>query len=118
MNKVFIPHQFCTLNKYIAAMNRNRYIGNKIKQDETEIARLHFIGKKFDTPCYIKFRWFVKDKRTDPDNIAFAKKYILDGIVKAKSIPDDTMRHILGFTDEFIIDKNNVGVEVTISIDK
>lgn len=112
MIKIFIPHQFTTLNQHIAANNSNRYKAAKIKRDETYQAKVHFIGKKIETPCTIKFIWHVKNMRTDPDNIAFAKKYILDGMVTAGALPDDTMKHIKGFTDEFIVDKDNVGVEI------
>lgn len=110
MTKIFIPYQFTTLNKYIAALNRNRYIGNNIKKKETEVARLHFIGKKFDTPCKIHLHWVLKDKRTDLDNIQFSTKYILDGMVKAKAIPDDSLKYVVGISHSYEIDKTNVGV--------
>jgi Holliday junction resolvase RusA-like endonuclease len=109
---IYIPFQFTTLNKYINAERTNKYIGAKIKREETEIARLYFIGKTFTSPLEIKFKWYVKDMRTDPDNICFSKKMILDGMVKAKFIPNDNLKHIKGFQDVFIVNKNKVGVEV------
>jgi len=67
---------------------------------------------KLDVPCRLKFTWRVKNKRVDLDNCAFAKKYVLDGFVKAGLIPDDSMKYITEFTDTFVVDKN-VGVDIT-----
>lgn len=115
MNSLFIPHQFITLNQYILKERGNRFAASKIKKDETHIAYLHSRGFEFKTPCRLQFTWYVKNKRTDPDNIAFGKKFILDGMVKAGVMPDDTFKHIIGFTDEFIVDKDNVGVKISVS---
>jgi Holliday junction resolvase RusA-like endonuclease len=109
---MFIPHQFTTLNQYIKAERTNRYISAKIKREETLLAESYFIGEKYKTPLRIKFIWHIKDKRTDPDNIAFCKKFILDGMVNSKAIENDSIKYIKGFEDEFIIDKDNIGVEV------
>ena len=109
-----INHRFTSLNKYINAERRNRHIAAKIKKDETNIAYVSLIGKQpIDTPCKLKFTWYIKDKRTDADNICFAKKYILDGMMKAELIENDSLQYITGFTDEFVIDKNErVEIEV------
>ena len=56
----------------------------------------------------------MQNKRKDKDNIAFAKKFILDGMIQAKLIQNDGWKEISGFTDEFHVDKNNPRVEVTI----
>ena len=109
---VKIPYSFTTLNQYINAERSNRFNGAKIKRDDTELARLHFIGKKIKTPCRVHFEWHVKDMRTDPDNISsFGTKVILDGAVKAKALPDDSIKHIKGFTHEFVKD-DFVGVVI------
>ena len=111
--KYTIYYDFTTLNKYITAMNRNRYIGNKIKHKETEVVRLALLNKPpFKTPCRVKFTWLRTNKKTDADNIAFCKKYILDGMQLAKIIPNDSIKHITGFIDEFVIsDKEGVIIE-------
>ena len=64
-----------------------------------------------ESPATIRFTWHVKNRKSDPDNIAFAKKYVLDGMVKAGIIPDDTHRYIKGFEDRFVISAKE-GVEV------
>jgi hypothetical protein len=53
--------------------------------------------------------------RRDPDGLrGFMVKYILDGLVKAKIIPDDNAKFIVGFEDNFILDRDNPGVDVTL----
>jgi len=63
---------------------------------------------------HLEFFWYTKNKRKDPDNVAFAKKYILDGIKEAGIIPDDSMTYIVSFADFFHIDTKNPRVEVHI----
>lgn len=94
------------LNRYIAALNSNRYSGNTIKQRETDwvhyeckIQKLKPIKKKVK----IDFFWYIENKRKDPDNISF-KKSILDGLVRAGILKDDGLDEIEGFSDTFIVD--------------
>jgi hypothetical protein len=98
----------------INANRGNYHAGNKIKKTETEFVRLTTLNKTpFKTPCRLKFTWLIKDRKTDPDNSASAKKQILDGLVKSKIIPNDTHRYLLGFQDEFeLSDKAGVRIEV------
>ena len=97
---VSIPHRFVSLNDYINAERTNRYMAAKIKKSETAIAKEAFSRLPSINKLYtVRFTWFVKDKRRDLDNIAFAKKYILDGAVDAGFIPGDNMKYIIGFED-------------------
>ncbi len=52
-----------------------------------------------DYPVTVEFVWFEKDSRRDLDNIAFAKKFILDAMVKMGTLKDDSQKYIQGFTD-------------------
>jgi len=110
---MFIKGKFTSLNEYIRAERTNMYISAKIKKRETEMVRVQVLNKKIETPAIIKMTWHIKNKRIDPDNIAFAKKFVLDGLVKANVIPDDTFKHIVGFVDYFVLsDKEGVEIEV------
>ena len=62
----------------------------------------------------LKFMWYMKDKRKDPDNFVFAKKHIIDGLVKAGVIPNDGWNEIASFSDSWAVDKKNPRVEVEI----
>ena len=118
--KIFIPGEFVTLNKYIAANNNSRYEANEIKQVETERARLAGLNwladpknKPIDVyPVQVEFFWSRLDEKTDPDNIAFGAKYILDGLVLARVLAGDRWKHIQSISHEFKIDHIIQGVEI------
>lgn len=114
---VTIPGQLTNLNKYINAERTSRYAAARIKKEETDRCTWAFKGIKPITkpPITIDFKWYVPNKRQDPDNVAFAKKFILDGMVKAGVIPNDGMNWILTLTDFFLFDKENPRVEVIFS---
>ena len=111
-----VDYSFTKLNEYIEAERTHRNKAATIKKMETEYARLHFLGIKIQTPCRVKFIWHVENRRRDPDNIAFAKKYILDGMVAAGAIPNDNLCHIIGLQDEFVVDGKDY-VEVCVNDD-
>ena len=105
------------LNEYVDICRQNRFQAANFKK-EIEEDCLIFIkaglrGKTF-TQVGITFTWFEKDKRRDKDNIAFAKKFILDAMQKGKIIVNDGWSQIKYFKDEFEIDKSNPRVEVII----
>ncbi len=52
-------------------------------------------------PVELSFFWFRKDQRTDPDNIAFSAKFILDGFVQAGLLKSDGWKFIRSIHHEF-----------------
>lgn len=68
------------------------------------------VRKQVNIHCH----WICKNKRKDKDNIAFAVKFILDGLIKAKIIPNDNWKWIGDISHSFEVDKHNVGVVVTL----
>ena len=70
--------------------------------------------KPIKHPVHMTFTWFEQHKQRDKDNVAFAKKYILDALQKAEILPNDNNKYILGFSDQFIYDGKTWGVRVTI----
>ena len=117
--KIVIDFKFTTLNEYIKierSPNKWGYIkANNVKSEQTDIIKYFCKGKTWMSyPCKIKFTWHVKDKRKDLDNIAFAKKFILDGLVKAGTLKNDNLNHITGFSDEVVFDdKEYVELEIS-----
>ena len=116
-----IPGHLTTLNEHINANNRNRYIAAKIKKEETETVMYEVMnqmrrgGFKIEKyPITIHFKWFRMNKKSDPDNISFAKKYILDGMQKAGLIENDGWKQIRGFSDSFHIDTEKPRTEIYI----
>lgn len=111
--KITIPGEFTDLNTYIRAERTPRVghlLASKIKHEETD--RLAYTQGKVHRLTTVHFTWICKNKKKDPDNIAFAKKFILDGLVKAGVLENDGWKHIKGFTDMFKVDKDNPRVEV------
>lgn len=112
--RIFIPHRLAGLNDLIGAINRNRFLGNQLKQQETNLVALYAKKLKPCThPVFVSFKYCEPNAKRDPDNIVAAKKFILDGLVVAKILPNDTQKWILGFTDTWEVSKK-VGVEITI----
>ena len=67
-----------------------------------------------DYPVKLEFIWYCDSRRRDPDNIASAKKFIIDGLVQAGILKKDGWKQIKGFVDKFEYDKINPRVEIWI----
>lgn len=100
---VLIKHDFGTLNDHDNANRSNAHKGSKLKKLKTDVACVHFLGKKYKTPCIVKFKWHLQNKRRDIDNVYAMKKYILDGMVKAQAIPNDNMKHVTDVKDSYVM---------------
>ena len=96
-----------SLNEYINVCRKNPYAASKFKRDVENNIMLftnklpHFIG-----PVKIHFFWYESNKKRDLDNVSFAKKFILDALVKSGKLTDDSRKYVVGFTDTFGYDKN------------
>ena len=99
-----IPLKLPSLNDYILACRTNRYAGAEMKRrEEAKIGMFVSSLPVFDGPVEIEFRWMEKNRRRDLDNVAFAKKFILDALVKTGRLADDGRRFVKGFKDSFEI---------------
>lgn len=113
--RFIIPGRLPNLNDYTKANRGNKYGGNTLKQETQRFISLYI--PKWQTitnPVRIEFRWYEKDMKRDLDNIAFAKKFILDALVKKGILVNDGWAQVVGFTDEFYVDKKNPRIEVDI----
>jgi Holliday junction resolvase RusA-like endonuclease len=102
MDKIEIPFRLPSLNEYTNKCRNNRYAGAEMKkQIECNIA--YYINKlpEYKKPVKIHFTWVEENKRRDLDNISFAKKFILDSLVKAGKLKNDNRKYVIGFTDGF-----------------
>lgn len=103
------------LNDYIKAERQHRHMAAKMKSEETlRVKLLSARLPRFTKPVRLVITWREKDARRDPDNIIFAKKFILDGLKEAGVIPQDSQKWIKGIAESWIIDSANPGVEVLI----
>lgn len=111
--KLVIQGTFPSLNKYINAERTNRFIAAKIKKQATELVTwqcksMPAITKQAD----YTFTWFVPNRRSDSDNIAFACKFIFDGLQAAGKLPNDSMKYVRSITHFFEIGEPRVEVEI------
>lgn len=117
MQKIIVQGEFVTLNKYISAERSNLHLAAKIKKDATENVAWSTLGviPVENYPVRFVFHWFCMNEKTDPDNVAFAKKYILDGLVSSHILASDSWKHCSGgFMDLFSVDADNPRVEIEI----
>lgn len=102
MNIIEIPFRLPSLNEYIDKCRYNKYSANDMKQNvQNDIA--YYINKlpNYDKPIKIHFHWVEENKRRDLDNICFAKKFILDAMVKCGKLKNDNRKYVYGFEDSF-----------------
>ena len=102
MNKIEIPFRLPSLKQYINECRKNRYAGAKMKKEvEQDIGWYINQLPKYQNPIKIHFTWVEGNKRRDLDNVCFAKKFILDSMVKAGKLKDDNRNYVSGFKDTF-----------------
>lgn len=114
--KLIFPGEFPSLNEYINAERRNRFIAAKIKKETTErvISICEKTTRKIHEPVDVQCVWYTKNERKDPDNVAFAIKFLLDGIVTAGILKNDTRKEVCTIYHFFRTDKENPRVEVSL----
>lgn len=107
--KLVIEGSLPSLNEYVNVERTNRYAAASLKKKTQEgiiwAIRGQLPYRYFEGPIYVTFRWYCKDKRKDKDNIAFAKKFIFDALQEAERLKNDDWSNVVGFADEFYIDK-------------
>lgn len=102
MIKAVIGCRLPSLNEYIDVCRSNRFQAAKFKRNvEANIGFYLRKLPKFERPVKIHFHWIEQNRRRDYDNIAFAKKFVLDSMVKLGKLKDDNRRHVIGFSDTF-----------------
>ena len=114
--RLTIPGRFPSLNEYVSAERANRRFGASMKRKETKRVADAAQGLPHLTnPVVVAFKWVEPNMRRDVDNIAFAHKFILDGLVAAGVLEGDSRKYVIGLQDEFTQpDPENPRVEITI----
>ena len=101
--------RFPTLNEYIDCERGSTIAAAAMKKKCTEQVRIQCeeqnipaVSGKVD----LLFEWH-SSTRHDPDNVAFAKKFILDGLQLAGVLENDNRKFIGTMADEIIQDDEN-----------
>ena len=116
---LIIKGKLDNLNDYITACRSSCYAGAELKhknEDAVLCAIYEQLGRtRIKKKIKMQYKWYEPNSRRDMDNISsFGRKVIQDALVKAKIITDDGWKNILGFSDEFYVDKENPRIEVVI----
>lgn len=105
MQRLILNWKLPDLNKYIDDNRKSKYAAADLKKHTESLIYVCCKAQKIkpykDEPIAVVFEWHEKDARRDLDNISFAKKFILDGLKKAKIIKDDGQRFVKGIADIF-----------------
>lgn len=114
-----IEGQLPSLNDYIRSERAGKYAAASMKHT-WQRAILVYIKKaklrKMETPVVIHYMHYVKDRRRDRDNIAaIAHKITQDALVEAGILKSDGWDYVIGFTDDWAIDRKHPRIVVTIS---
>lgn len=117
---IFIPKRLPGLNEYVEECRKSKYDGNDMKQGAQKVCEIYMIqqvrGRRFERPVWVEYTWREPNRKRDKDNIsAFGRKVIQDALVKRGVIENDGWANVLGFTDRFVVDKHNPGVEILIT---
>ena len=93
--------------------------GNAMKQEYqrkvVSAVRSQLMGIHINKPVKIHYDFYEQNKRRDQDNVSsFARKVIQDGLVKGGLLANDGWMNIVGFSDDFYVDKDNPRIEVII----
>ena len=113
--KLVINYKMPSLNQYINECRKNRYAGANMKAKiEKDLAWYINTLPTYKKPVKIHFHWIEGNKKRDLDNVCFAKKFILDAMVKCGKLKDDNRNFVIGFVDTFEYGKETkVILEIT-----
>lgn len=113
-----IQGYLATLNDHDASNRSNKFAGAALKKEMTHFVAMQLLNKKpINKPCIITINWKVSSNH-DFDNISFAKKYILDGMVKSKILPDDNQKWVLGFGGDWFTKVHKGQEEIIIEVEE
>lgn len=120
--RVVIHSRFPSMNEFIGA-SRSPYGGNSMKKNSQrtiKIALIEQIGtEQIRKPIKLHYWFYEPNKRRDKDNVAgYFHKVFQDSLVDLGIIKNDAWDYIIGFRDDFGIDREDPRVEVKISWDE
>ena len=114
--KFIIDGRLPSLNDYCKAERSGYHAANTMKHRCQALIAAHIKRSKIKPikcPIRILYRFYEPNKRRDKDNIAgVAHKFIQDALVQCGIIKDDGWDYVVGFSDEFFIDKEKPRIEV------
>ena len=103
------------MNEIIDAARSHWSRSAKQKKLATVRCSLAFKGRRsFKPPIALAIDWFEPSLKRDLDNITAGVKYILDGMVLAGKLTDDSRKYVSRISHSVSLDRYNPRVEVTV----
>lgn len=116
--QLILDGQLPAINEIIATTKSHWSKYSRVKKANTNIVASQALGQKLrpiTNKVDIVFFHYRPSRRKDPDNVAGgAMKVILDGLVKAGVLKNDTMEFVNTLCHCFEVDKKNPRIEVLI----
>lgn len=130
MTKLLIGGSPCTQQKLIIkgslpgrnesekAARTHWSVGAKMKKEYTDLIMCVCKSQKIKPveKARIEVTFFEKDMRRDSDNVYGGLKYILDGMVKAGVLKNDTRKIVKLYINPVELDRQNPRIEVKIEV--
>ena len=112
--KFTIEGELPALNEIIDKSKAHHMAYASLKKEATNLVQWSANGLPKMNRIKLNITYYCKNRRKDPDNIAAAKKFILDGLVKAGIIKNDGWKEVKGWSEKWERDKDNPRIEVEI----
>lgn len=114
--QITIPGMLPSLNEMIDAAKTHKMKYSRMKKKYTQACTwvASQLPKNLER-IHLDITYYVPDWRTDLDNRSVGKKFILDGLVGAGVIQDDTHTYVKGWNEEFEKDKENPRIEIEVT---
>ena len=101
------------LNEFLCTGDWRYYNSSKRQWMRLINATIARAGLKPMGRAQIAWIWHEPTKRRDPDNITgIGKKFVLDALVSCEILPDDGWAEVSGWSDLWVLDKEQAGVTV------
>ena len=117
--KLIIQGELIDLNAFISACKSHYSVAGRLKSENEEIIVWEAQKQKLkpiDTPCYMAYHWYCKNKRKDKSNVSsMGRKCIEDALQKCHVLKQDNWNAIIGHSDDYYIDKENPRIEIIIN---
>jgi len=113
MQKMTIYHKLYSLNQF---RNEHYHVLNKIKIHWSNMIHFACIDHQIKAvdKCKIRFTFIFKDKkRRDIDNYCATVKMVMDGLIAAKRLKDDSIEFVKSIEMTSRVDKKE-GIEIEI----
>lgn len=103
------------LNEYTRANRSHAQAGASMKRQAEAIITAYVRAAQLEPyagKVSVRFLWMEPDARRDPDNVAFAKKFVLDVLVREGVLRGDGQKHVGPLHDDFDVRPDTPGVIV------